>query len=411
MPSAFSWLDFAESDRQRAMQVIDLFRERSTVDELGFGPIRDGFADYLFPGTSTIQTRARYFLFVPWIALLDERRPLSVAEREAKLRKRETQLIRAILEGGEDQGGIIGREAQGKLKRMPSSVYWRGLHQWGIRLFAGSIDQYFKRLSRGETVRRVTQTDDGEPIGVPARYWHPGLPAAPGDLFEQTVLDLTKVEAEFLRDRICTSYPKSMLAYVVNRATGELAAHFAWDAEIVAMLPPQLKEVVEHARLFSLCAWGGPLIYARMIAAMKANEELVAEVDNSLASWQAELEGDAGLIAGWDRDAFWAHVRTMNPRLSSATHDFAERWIKTAQRAAQGERVWNDPAVQEAIRKRECQLKGGRARLKLENQRGRDRWQGDAEAFRMDYRWRSAQIIVNDIVCGLLSDEAGAVRA
>ena len=67
MLSALSWLDFAESDRQRAMQVIDLFREKNTVDELGFSPIRDAFADHFFPGTSTIQTRARYFLFVPWI--------------------------------------------------------------------------------------------------------------------------------------------------------------------------------------------------------------------------------------------------------------------------------------------------------------------------------------------------------
>lgn len=46
---------------------------------LGFAPIRDAFADYFFPGTSTIQTRARYFLFVPWImSLLRIRRKLSV---------------------------------------------------------------------------------------------------------------------------------------------------------------------------------------------------------------------------------------------------------------------------------------------------------------------------------------------
>lgn len=411
MASALSWLDFAESDRQRAMQVIDLFREKSTVDELGFAPIRDGFADYLFPGTSTIQTRARYFLFVPWIALLYERRPLTVQEREAKLRRREARLIGALLEGGEDQGGIIGREAQGKLKRMPSSVYWRGLHQWGIRAFSGSIDQYFRRLSRGEGGPRVAKTDDGEPVGAVARYWHPGLPAAPDDLFERAVLDLTRTEAEFLRERICTSCPSSMLAYVVNRAKGELDAQFAWEDEVVGMLPPHLAEVVEHARLFSLCAWGGPLTYARMIAGMKGNAELVAGIDDSLAGWQAELEDDARKLAQWDRDAFWAHVRTMNPRLSPATYDFAERWIKTALRAAEGEAVWKDPSVSEAVKKRELQLKGGRARLRPENQRGRDRWQGDADAFRMDYRWRPAQIIVNDIVRGLQHGSAGASRA
>ncbi|GJQ29587.1 MAG: hypothetical protein HBSAPP03_14710 [Phycisphaerae bacterium] len=409
MPSAFSWLDFAESDRQRAMQVIDLFREKSTVDELGFAPIRDGFADYLFPGTSTIQTRARYFLFVPWLASAFKQGPQSVEELAAKLRRREARLIQSLLNRGEEQGGIIGREAQGKLKRMPSSVYWRGLYQWGIRLFPGSIDQYLKRVLRGENGRRVARTDDGEPVGAVARHWHPGLPAAPDDLFERASLDLTKIEAEFLRERICASYPESMLAYVVNRSTGALNARFAWAEEVRAMLPSALKEVVEHARLFSLCAWGGPLTYARMIAVMKGNAELVAAIDDSLASWQAELEDDAEVLTRWDLDAFWAHVHTMNPRLSPGTRDFAERWIKTALRAAEGQRVWNDAAVSEAIKKRELQLKGGRARLRPENQRGRDRWQGDAEAFRMDYRWRPAQIIVNDIVRGLQND--GDARA
>jgi hypothetical protein len=65
--SSFAWLDFSESDRQKALDIIDLFREKGTVDELGIGTVRDAFADLLFPGTSTIMTRARYYLFVPWM--------------------------------------------------------------------------------------------------------------------------------------------------------------------------------------------------------------------------------------------------------------------------------------------------------------------------------------------------------
>ena len=67
MTSTFAWLDFSDRDRQRAMDVVDLFREEDTRDELGIGVIRDAFADRLFPGTSTIQTRVRYFLFLPWV--------------------------------------------------------------------------------------------------------------------------------------------------------------------------------------------------------------------------------------------------------------------------------------------------------------------------------------------------------
>ena len=51
------------------LDVVDLFREKGTVDELGLGPIRDAFADRLFPGTSTLQSRTRYWLLIPWLYL------------------------------------------------------------------------------------------------------------------------------------------------------------------------------------------------------------------------------------------------------------------------------------------------------------------------------------------------------
>ena len=59
------WIDFAREDRAKAMGVLHLLQERIAVDELGFGIIRDAFADAFFPATSTIQTRAKYFLLRP----------------------------------------------------------------------------------------------------------------------------------------------------------------------------------------------------------------------------------------------------------------------------------------------------------------------------------------------------------
>lgn len=58
MASHFAWVDFSEEDRQRVLDVVRLFREQDTRDEIGIGIIRDAFADFFFPGTSTIQTRA-----------------------------------------------------------------------------------------------------------------------------------------------------------------------------------------------------------------------------------------------------------------------------------------------------------------------------------------------------------------
>jgi Family of unknown function (DUF6361) len=66
MMSAFVWLDYSERERRKMLDAVDAFREHDTRDELGIGSVRDAFADMLFPGTSTIMTRVRYFLLVPW---------------------------------------------------------------------------------------------------------------------------------------------------------------------------------------------------------------------------------------------------------------------------------------------------------------------------------------------------------
>jgi len=66
MVPTFTWLDYSEVERRKMLDVIDLFGEKTTRDELGIGGVRDAFADLLFPAT-TIQTTAKYFLFVPWM--------------------------------------------------------------------------------------------------------------------------------------------------------------------------------------------------------------------------------------------------------------------------------------------------------------------------------------------------------
>ena len=147
MPSHLGWVDFTEADRQRMLDVISLFREQDTLDELGIGSIRDAFANYFFPGTSTIQTRARYMLFVPWIYLnlekkLARSKKLTSAEVALKVRKEEIKLIHALLES-DDTAGLIGKEAKEKLKRMPSSVYWGGL--------ARGVSGFF-RVPRSSTI-------------------------------------------------------------------------------------------------------------------------------------------------------------------------------------------------------------------------------------------------------------------
>src|SRR5436853_3619533 len=118
MASALSWLDFSEHERRKALDVIDLFREKDTRDELGTGTVRDALSDLLFPGISTIQTRARYFLFIPWIYLRLEKQKAAVGDAARFARREEVRLIKALVDAGENEG-TIGIDAREGLKRLP----------------------------------------------------------------------------------------------------------------------------------------------------------------------------------------------------------------------------------------------------------------------------------------------------
>ena len=56
--SSFAWLDTSAEEQRRVREVIALFTQKDTLDELGIGQIRDMFSDAMFPGITTIETRA-----------------------------------------------------------------------------------------------------------------------------------------------------------------------------------------------------------------------------------------------------------------------------------------------------------------------------------------------------------------
>ena len=75
--SSIGWLDLDAAASERVGTMLRSLEEPDTLDVLGLGAVRDAFSDMLSPGTSTVQTRLRYFIFLPWIfkRLEDQRVP------------------------------------------------------------------------------------------------------------------------------------------------------------------------------------------------------------------------------------------------------------------------------------------------------------------------------------------------
>lgn len=184
LQSSVSWLDHDPEAQRRMQRILRLFDERDTRNELGLGAIRDAFSDRLFPGTSTIQTRLRYFLFVPWTYQRMEQEGIPPAEARKLAREEELDLSEALVGSGETEG-VFGKEAGRRLKTLPSAVYGAGLAKWGIRRFDGTRRSYLtaaRELHRRRS--RLGEEDEGAMATSSFVTWTPtslfGRTTSPG---------------------------------------------------------------------------------------------------------------------------------------------------------------------------------------------------------------------------------------
>lgn len=409
MSSYFGWMDYSEKERREALDVISLFQETDTQDELGIGTIRDAFADMLFPGISTVQRRARYFLFIPWVYLDLERARVSSNLAAQWARNKEVALIEGLLKS-DDQEGILGKEARAKLKRLPSNIYWQGLGRWGIRLFPGSQDQYHRSLDRYYlTSDRRERSEDGEPISRQQSNWHPSLPPKPVGFPDKASFHLTRQEADYLQDRIMARAAGTFLAFMVGRDRISERVDFPWQYPEADLLPPRVKEQVHHARCFSETIRGAALLYNLLLARARNSAELVGSYEDEIVRWGRSIQNQPE-IRQWKRPRFWEVVRSENARVQLPTQIFVDSWLDRIFRLLEADRsldsIVGDRDAFELIRHRERALKGPQARLF--SQRALELWNGAAGTGQLNYRWPVAQTVVKDILTGLRGGEANA---
>jgi len=405
--STFTWLDYSERERRQFDEIIKGFSDKETRDELGLGSVRDAFANMLFPGVSTIQTRARYFLFVPWVYREVERR----RERPAAVytRKREVTLINQLARSGDTQG-VIGIDARETLKRLPSSIYWQGLGEWGIRLFPGSQDEYHRFLDGGTSENRgIAVTDDGDVLeGDVWRRWHPGIPDAPNGFPSGASFNMTYAEALFLRERIVGRRPGTLLAFLVDHGRPSDPVDFPWEHPQFGEMSGQICELLRHARYFSESMYGASLLYNLLLAQKRGNAAWIDLYLEEIGAWAERIDEQRDELVRWHADLthFWNTVVSVGGVVAAGARRFVEAWLVCALAPGNASRVAALDEARQLIHERECTLKGSLARL--ENQRSLELWTGAAGVYRHNYRWPAAQRVVRDILAGLSKGDADA---
>lgn len=404
--STLTWLDSSEQERRAVMDLVSALRDTGTLDELGIGTIRDTISDVLFPGTSTIQTRARYFLFIPWILQIVERRHKSNPAYHA--RRLQLELCNALDDAHGANEGVIGREAGAALTTWPISIYWNGLERWGVRQYRGSISSYYSSLRRppswlAESSVPTERGEDGrsETEDRPPSNWAP-IPSAPNDFPKGATFELTPDEAGFLSDRIRFTHNESFLSHLLESGNGDAGGDvsFPWEHPAARTVPPEVQSWLHDARLFSLVHRGAALLYSLMLAEMLAadgygQEHRVEGFSEDFASWSLDIEASLADIRQWDRASMWRRILQANPRIRSLAQQFADSWyslVMTRPPASLAD--WRE--ARDLIRNRERALKGPRARLTNSDARAARR--GYPASRRLEFRWSQVMTITNDIL-------------
>ena len=381
------------------VDVISAFREQDTRDELGIGTIRDGFADILFPGTSTIQTRARYFLFVPWTHQALERKKVPSAQAAGWVRGREIGLIDALEKSGSKRGNI-GREARAKLKRLPSNIYWQGLRAWDIRRFRGSQDQYYRSLDRYYITKgQMLRSDDDDLVsGFAEPNWHSTLPPQPKGFPREATFELRPEDSDYLRGRILASAGTSLLANLIRQPVPPADVEFVWESEGYGGFPSEIKKCVDHARCFSETMHGASLLYNLMLAELSERSESVDAYRGAIADWAGLVGSRMGVLTAWDHGDFWSTLDHAEARVPLLTRTFVMHWLRRLLEITDPRDICEDRELRDLVQNRERMLKRGQARL--DNPRALELWSGAAGTGRLDYRWRVSRTILTDILEG-----------
>ena len=377
------WIDFSKEDRQKALDVISLLSEQGAVDELGIGIVRDAFANYFFPGTSTIQTRAKYFLIVPYILrdAVDGRYGKDVNRILRAIDTEEKECGIKLLESNPKAEGVIGTRVlpKGWVARKPSDIYWNGIRTYGIFCDYGlSIPEYVSLAVKLNTQKSSAKlgnrndeaeenekddSDAGDIMNV--SFWN--LPIYHDNWRDNLTIELTNEEAFYLDKQIQKGAKGTLLEYVLkNRIDMNKYEDFV---SMAADLSEKVEEKLSYMMKLA-CEFNNLVYMARVRFNVMLSEE---ENEVAVSEWD-RLKPQVKRRANVDLSAVFNKLELHNP----GTYLFLSK-LQEAFKAL------DIDAADELIKKRERQLKGiNRAKLNRTKEFDHSKWVGGGE---LDYRF------------------------
>lgn len=413
--ASVGWIDFSSEHRDKVRTVIDLLKKQGVVDELGIGVIRDSFADRLFPGVSTIQTRSKYFILTALLIQDYLHQPEPKKEKQSleeflNYWEKWCRIKLAGRYGSQGEGlGIIGisfgERSDRDIQRPPSSVYWNGLRTFGIVRTRLSLAEFGRAVGGRRSLKSVLERTDSLKGDDHDAEFSSGprvrVPAVDDQYWNDLSITLTATEAEFLRQHITANVPDSLVGQILldGQASSQLLklqrkATFSDFVELPFvrhLKNAELRQALQHASDFWTILEGAHIRYNSLLQDRFGTPEGKQECEEYWEQWRERI-GDFAWES-WDSSYVWRLVEQHDSKVSAATRSFVDGWVFLARSAGR-----ELDACDRLVINQERSNKKSRARLrpgaKDEHVKG---WIGLRE---LDYRFPQVRALVEDIQRG-----------
>ena len=398
------FVNFNTEEKKRVAKMMQLLQESEAIEELGIGRVRDHFSNTLFPGTSTLQHHAKYFVVMPSLyyhTAFKSRKFQNLAEVSRYIKEAEVQITRQMAKWDNNQintteTGITGintlkdalNDYNKYVKYDPAYIYGSGLARYGIipdtgveRLILELNKKHFADPhNKGALKSEDTTEDAGDLTGDKQ------VIKTCGESYDflngKTMsIALTEKEASFMKDTIHSIFDVTMLAYLIysKYELPERIGYFEIE-ELLSELDPRVVNVYKKSVLFSklmhLIDWRFNYSYFDSFGNTDEAEVCKDEYEKLLVEYKEVILNEGAFKALFDYTRSIDMMRT----------EFCEACYKAI--------IGGEPTrVDQLVKAREHTVK--RERSKIGNSAYKN--QGRGKPLPNTFRWETVRTMVNEI--------------
>ena len=389
--------------------MLKVLGESGSLDELGVGIVRDSISDLLYPGTSVLHTRAKYYILIPELFKKAMKSGFTTgAEVRNLINTDQDKIARALRravdeETGTKAAGIIGGRSDRGVKMKPTRIYWNALRTTEILCNgdmsfddACSAVAGYNSKTQNIVIKYEGEDDGGDAYDAGAGNF--ALFNAPckesiKDYLDNPTLHLRRDEADYLRSQFLhvPVMKNTLMEYCLKTKT-------SFEGEALGDIPTDdMPEVLRHnlalATEFANFIYGAYIVY-NMMFFENGGENATADVKDRLEEKYKDWKKNTPGLP--HRDEILKIVKN-HEHYKTAIRDFLTKFESAVK--ANPSDICSDEEKR-IIRQREQACKSVKAKI------GKDYPFQEIQTAPMNYRHGTGQTIISDILKGMVRDDA-----